>query len=196
MTSLPPACSGYYDLDEAASHIGFAVRSGVTKVRGRFKSFCGAGYLDAERPARSRLALSVDAASLDTGNRRRDKHLRSRAFFDADEHPIITFTSTSILPRDDGEFGVYGDLAIKGVTRRIVVAVNPVSYELDSGAPARLEMKGRTHVRRGDWGVAWNSLLEGGGLLISPTVEIVLRLEAARLDRAETAATASHNGTA
>ncbi|MGH9084508.1 MAG: YceI family protein, partial [Acidimicrobiales bacterium] len=90
--TIPSTITGTYELDPTHSRIGFVARHAmVTKVRGSFNEFAGAGYFDAEDPSRSHLELTIQASSIDTRNADRDGHLRSNDFFAMDEHPEIRF---------------------------------------------------------------------------------------------------------
>src|SRR5688500_11673137 len=95
--TVPTTLTGTYAIDPTHSRIGFVARHAmVTKVRGSFNEFEGSGYFDAENPARSRLRLTIQAASIDTRNADRDGHLRSNDFFDMESYPEITFVSTAV----------------------------------------------------------------------------------------------------
>ncbi len=103
--------TGHYTLDPGHSRIGFVARHAmVTKARGSFNQFEGSGYLDAEDPSKSRLELTIKAASIDTRNADRDAHLRNNDFFDMENYPEIRFVSTSVEPVDATTYRVTGDL--------------------------------------------------------------------------------------
>src|SRR6478752_9012230 len=94
--TVPATLTGTYAIDPTHSRIGFVARHAmVTKVRGSFNEFDGAGYLDAENPAASHLQLTIQAASIDTRNADRDGHLKSNDLFDMETYPEITFASTA-----------------------------------------------------------------------------------------------------
>ena len=96
-TVTAPAITGTYAIDPTHSRIGFAARHAmVTKVRGSFNQFEGAGFFDAETPANSRLEVTIQSASIDTRNADRDAHLRSNDFFDMESYPTIRFSSTEV----------------------------------------------------------------------------------------------------
>src|SRR3954447_13760410 len=122
--------SGDYVVDPSHSRIGFVARHAmVTKVRGTFNEFVGAGYFDAEQPERSSIELTIQAASIDTGNADRDGHLRGNDFFAMDEYPEITFVSTAVEQTGDSDYRVTGDLTIKGVTKPV-----SIDFELTGSA--------------------------------------------------------------
>ncbi|HVC13772.1 MAG TPA: YceI family protein, partial [Acidimicrobiales bacterium] len=120
--TVPTTITGTYKIDPSHSRIGFVARHAmVTKVRGSFNEFDGAGYFDAEDPAASHLELTIKAASIDTRNADRDAHLRSNDFFSMDEYPEITFASSSVEAAGAGTYRVTGDLTIKGVTKPVTL---------------------------------------------------------------------------
>ncbi len=112
ITTAPTGLTGTYALDPAHSQIGFVARHAmVTKVRGSVNEVEGKGWFDADDPAKSKLELTIQAASIDTRNADRDAHLRSNDFFAMDEYPEIRFASTSVEQLKDERYRVTGDLS-------------------------------------------------------------------------------------
>src|SRR5579859_2725325 len=93
----------------------------MTTVKGHFTGVSGTLRLDEADPARSSVVVEIDAASLDTGEPRRDTHLRSADFLDVERYPVLTFTSTRVEPVGNDRFRVEGDLTIRGITRAAVL---------------------------------------------------------------------------
>ena len=160
VTTIP---SGTYAIDPTHSRIGFVARHAmVTKVRGSFNEFDGSGSFDADDPTRSRLQLTIEAASIDTRNADRDAHLRSNDFFDMETYPEITFTSTKVETVDPEHYRVSGNLTIKGVTKPVTVDFEYTGTAVDPYGNTRIGLDGTTTVNRKDWGVSWNAALEAG----------------------------------
>jgi polyisoprenoid-binding protein YceI len=181
--TLPASLTGTYAIDPAHSRIGFVARHAmVTKVRGSFSEFEGSGRLDAEDPARSRVGLTIDVASVDTRNADRDAHLRSKDFFDVDTHPKITFSSTAVEQVDVDHFRLTGDLTIKGVTKPVVVDLEYTGSAVDPFGNHRIGFEGEAKVNRKDWGLNWNAVLDAGGVLVSEKVALEFDVSAIRTD--------------
>jgi len=172
-TAETATLTGDYTIDPTHSRIGFVARHAmVTKVRGSFGEFEGAGHFDLESPARSHLSLSIQAASIDTGNADRDGHLKSNDFFDMERYPHITFASTAVEKVGDDSYKVTGDLTIKGVTQPVSVDFEYTGSARDPFGNERIGFEGKTTVNRKDWGISWNAALETGGVLIGEKVTL------------------------
>jgi polyisoprenoid-binding protein YceI len=175
-----------WTVDKVHSSVTFKVRHFVANTTGTFRTFDGTIELDRANLAGSSVEFTIDAASIDTDNENRDKHLRSADFFDVVNHPKITFKSSSIAQKSANEFDVTGDFTMRGVTKRITL---PVTF-LGFAKTARGEKSGveiETTINRKDYGVAYNRALEEGGLMLGEDVKIAINLE---LDRKPAAAPA------
>jgi polyisoprenoid-binding protein YceI len=164
--------SGEYALDAAHSRLGFSARHAmVTTVRGAFKDFEGTAVIDTANPAASRVSLTIDASSIDTGQADRDGHLRSGDFFDVETFPKLTFVSTKV-ERDGDEWAITGDLTIKGVTKPVTIEFEQTGSARDPFGNLRVGFEGSTAINRNDWGLTWNAALETGGVLVSERVKL------------------------
>jgi polyisoprenoid-binding protein YceI len=181
--TVPTVLTGNYAIDPTHSRIGFVARHAmVTKVRGSFNEFEGAGFFDAENPAGSHLHLTVQAASIDTRNADRDGHLKSNDFFDMETYPEITFASTAVEQVGAQNYRMTGDLTIKGVTKAVTVDFEYTGSAVDPYGNQRIGLEGKTTVNRKDWGVNWNAALEAGGVLVSEKVTLEFEVSAIRTD--------------
>jgi len=179
--------TGTYTIDSAHSRFGFVARHAmVTKVRGAFGEFDGTITIDGDDPTRSSGTLTIVAQSIDTGNAQRDAHLRSNDFFDMENYPELSYTSTAIEMIDDTDFRVSGDLTIKGVTKPVTLDVEYTGAAVDPFGNTRIGFEGTTTINRKDWGVNWNASLEAGGVLVSEKVTLVIDISAIK-DAAPTA---------
>jgi polyisoprenoid-binding protein YceI len=179
-TNIP---TGTYAIDPTHSRVGFVARHAmVSKVRGSFNEFEGSGYFDSENPTSSHLQLTIKAASIDTRNADRDAHLRSNDFFDMENFPEITFTSTKVEHIDADNYKVTGDLTIKGVTKSVTIDFEYAGTAVDPFGNQRIGVEGTTTINRKDWGVNWNAALEAGGVLVSEKVTLEFEVSAIRTD--------------
>src|SRR6478609_9302237 len=113
--------SGDYTIDPTHTRIGFSARHAmVTTVRGQFKEFAGTAHVDAANPENSKVELTIQTESIDTGVADRDAHLKSADFFAADQNKEITFSSTKV-ERDGDDWVITGDLSVNGVTKSVTV---------------------------------------------------------------------------
>jgi polyisoprenoid-binding protein YceI len=152
----------------------------MTTVKGIFTGVSGTLRLDEAQPARSSVMVEIDAASLDTGEARRDTHLRSADFFDVERYPVLTFTSTHVEPMGTDWFLVHGDLTIRGVTRAVVLDTHLKGRGRTLDSMEVAAFTAQTEIRRQDFGVQWNQSLESGGVLVGDSVTILLEVQALR----------------
>ena len=170
---------GTWNVDPSHSTVGFVARHlMVTKVRGRFTSFTGS-LVVAEDPLQSSVTASVDMASVATGDDGRDGHVKGADFFDVEQFPTMSFTSTSITP-NGGEYVLAGELTIKGVTKPVTFVLEFDGVNTDPWGNTKAGFTAETEINRKDWGLEWNVALETGGLLVSEKVKIQLDIQTAK----------------
>jgi len=175
--------TGSYQLDAAHTRLGFAARHAlVARVHGRFDAVDGRVHLDARNPRKSWVALTIDTAGINTNNPDRDAHLRSGDFFDVERHPTITFESTRVTRRGDDRFRVVGDLTIKGITRAVELDLTYEGTCVDPYGQRRVGIAGGGSLKRSDWGLTWNMVLEAGGLVLSDRIDLELDVSAIKVD--------------
>jgi polyisoprenoid-binding protein YceI len=179
-TSAVEDISGAYTLDTTHTRLGFSARHAmVTTVRGSFTGFEGTATVDTANPANSKVELGIDVASIETGVADRDGHLKSPDFFDAENFPKISFSSTSV-ERDGSEWAVTGDLTIKDVTKPVTVVFEETGSAQDPFGNLRVGFEGSTTINRKDWGLTWNAALETGGVLVSEKIKLEFDVSAIR----------------
>ena len=182
MTTLPrlSELTGDYVLDTASTRIGFIAKHAIgTKVRGQFDEFVGRARLDGDDASRLSAEVVIQAASLQTGNRQRDEHLR-RNFLNVDTYPVITFTSITADPVDEINFRVTGDLTIRGVTKPITVNAELTQARHDPPENLRVHLTGSATINRDVWGVNWNAMTAA---LVSKHVTLEFDVTAIRQPR-------------
>jgi polyisoprenoid-binding protein YceI len=176
MTTLTTAPAGTWQVETSHSLASFSVRhAGIAKVRGTVAITEGTIVL-AEDVTASTVTATLDPATIDTRDAKRDGHLRSADFFDAEQFPAWTFTSTSV---EEGGAGllVHGDLTIHGVTRPVTLDVELNGAATDPFGMSRVGFSATTTINRKDFDLTWNAALETGGVLVSDKVEISLEIE-------------------
>jgi polyisoprenoid-binding protein YceI len=180
-TDSATGLSGTYDIDAAHSRLGFAAKHAmVATVRGAFKVYSGEVHLDDAAPENSWAKVEIDAASVDTGNTDRDAHLRTPDFFDVENHPKITFTSTKVEKVDDDVYTLIGDLTINGKTNPVAVDWELAGTSTDPWGGFRVGFEGKATVNRRDWDLAWNLALDKGGVLVSEKVKLEFDIAAVK----------------
>jgi polyisoprenoid-binding protein YceI len=167
-----------YAIDKVHSEVGFQVRHLLTRVRGRFSDFSGSVRFDQSQPEQSSVSLTIDAATVDTNNVDRDRHLRSDDFFAVETFPTITFTSAHIVRTGEDTYDVIGPLTIRGVTRDVTLPVNFLGIAKDPWGNARAAFEADITINRKDFGLTWNAALETGGFLVGDHVKIGLSIQA------------------
>jgi polyisoprenoid-binding protein YceI len=180
MSAAVPAAASRttWTIDPVHSSVEFAVRHlMITTVKGRFAEVSGTVVLDPAEPAASTAEIAIGAASIDTREAQRDAHLRSADFFDVDKFPAITFRSTRLEGAPDRPFRLVGELTMRGVSREVLLAVTPEGRSTDPWGGTRSGFSATTTIRRSDFGLTWNQLLETGGLAVSDEVRISIELQ-------------------
>ncbi len=169
---------GEYTLDVSHSRLGFSARHAmVTKVRGQFADFEGTARVDTADPSASKVEVTIRPDSIATGSPDRDNHLRSGDFFDVENFPTWTFTSTDVA-RDGQTWTITGDLTIKDVTKPVTIDFEETGSATDPFGNQRVGFEGELTVNRKDWGLTWNAALETGGVLVSEKVKLDFDLSA------------------
>lgn len=170
-----------WSIDPAHSEIAFKVKHlMITNVKGVFKEFNATIYTG-EDLVPTELEVSINAASIDTGDANRDGHLKSADFFDTEIYKQIEFKSTSYKKASGkGQYELTGDMTIRGVKKPVKL---DVEFEGVMKDPWGNEKAGYTIngiINRKDWGLNWNAALEAGGVLVSDEVKISSEVQLVR----------------
>ena len=165
--------------DPNHASVQFAVRHlMVATVRGTFDKFDVTATIDENDVSQSSVEATIEVASVNTRNEKRDNHLRGADFFDVAKHPTITFRSKTVEKVQDNAYKVTGDLTLMGVTQEVVLDVtgSPKAIK-DPRGNSRLGGAAVTTINRTDYGLSHNSVLESGGVAIGEEVEITIDIE-------------------
>jgi polyisoprenoid-binding protein YceI len=175
-SALPPA--GLWQIDPAHSIVRATTRHlALSRVEGRFTAFTGQIRL-ADPVEKSAVEVTIEAASIDTGNAERDAHLRSSDFLDVERFPVLTYRSGQVVQQADDRWRVDGSLTIRDITRDVALDVTYLGSGPDPWGGTRLALVANTQLARRDYEINWNMGLPGGLVLVGPTLRIDLDIQA------------------
>lgn len=181
IASEAPGSTGtsIWKIDPSHTLVEFAAKHMMfTTVKGRFTGVQGTIYDHDEDPTRSSVEVEIDAASLTTGDEKRDAHLRSGDFLEVDRFPTITFKSTRIEVVGPDRLRVVGNLTIRDVTREVVLDTEVQGRGKNPYGLTVAGFSAQTEVNRKDFGLNWNVALEAGGVLVSDRLKIQVEVQA------------------
>lgn len=181
MSTVTAPSVATWKIDPAHTNVEFSVRHlMITTVKGRFADVNGTVKTDDGDPARGEVDVTIAVASIDTREAQRDTHLRSADFFDAEHFPTLTFRSTRVeSSRGDG-LRLVGNLTIRGVTREVALDVTSEGRVTDPWGGERAGFTASTTIKRSDFGLTWNQVLEAGGVAVGDEVKITIDAELVR----------------
>jgi polyisoprenoid-binding protein YceI len=166
-----------WNIDTAHSEVGFAVKHMmISTVRGKFARFEADVKLDPANLEAGTVIARIDAASIDTNEAKRDGHLRSADFFDAEKYPTLTFTSSKVT-RSGDEIEVSGSLKIKDQEHPITLKGEFTGPSKDPWGNSRVGFSLSGEIEREKWGLGWNQALEAGGVLVGKKVKLSLETQ-------------------
>ena len=164
-----------WTIDPAHTEVGFGVRHlMISTVKGRFADVKGVvEFADGAEP---KLDVTIGVASLDTREDKRDAHLRSQDFFDAEKYPEIRFVSTKTV-RTDGGWTITGNLTMHGVTKPVTLAATEEGTGRDPWGNERMGFSAHGKLDRREFGLTWNAALETGGVLVGDDIKLNIEAE-------------------
>ena len=168
-----------WTVDPAHTSADFSIQHmAISHVTGSFSQVTGQLRFDKEGRHPESVDITIDVASIDTGEDQRDEHLKGPDFFDVKKYPTITYTSKNISPQGEGRYKVVGTLNMHGVNKTVTLAVEGlVTDEKDPWGNIRKGAHVTAEINRKDFGIVYNAVLESGSLMIGETVDIVINLE-------------------
>ncbi|OXA69290.1 hypothetical protein B0A67_19785 [Flavobacterium aquidurense] len=175
-----------WSIDPTHSEIGFKVKHMMfTNVSGKFGTYDATITTEGDNFENAQIEFSGDIASIDTANADRDAHLRSGDFFDAENHPKLTFKGSSFKGSsfkkvNNGEYQLTGDLEIKGISKTVTFPVEFSGIMTDPWGNTKVGLNIEGKINRKDWGLNWNSALETGGVLVGEEVRLNIELQFAK----------------
>ena len=175
------SASKRWQIDASHSSVGFSVRHMmITNVKGEFAKFEGVVSYDPKQPKAAKVSVSIDVSSITTRDDKRDTHLRSADFFNAEQFPTISFESRRTTLKGSS-LELAGELSIHGTTREVTLTVSDITEEhADPWGNLRIGASAKTKVKRSDFGMLWNGVLEAGGVLVGDEVTIQIEVSLVR----------------
>jgi polyisoprenoid-binding protein YceI len=175
-----------WNFDPTHSSAEFAARHlMVSTVRGGFRNVTGTINFDPDHIENSSVEAVINVSEMtSTGLGDRDAHLKSPDFLDVANYPTITFKSTKVEKKNDTEARVTGDLTIRGVTRPVTLNAELAGIISNPWGQKVAGFSATTVINREDFGLTWNMVVEGGGVLVSKEIKITLEVEAALVTEA------------
>ena len=177
--TAPQTSVSTWAVDPAHSVAEFKVKHMmISNVKGQFTRVSGTLERHEGDVTKSKVQVTIDAASVSTGDAQRDAHLKSADFFEVEKFPTLSFKSTRVIPKNDDELAVEGELTIHGVTHTVRFAVEgPTAPAKDPWGSTRIGVSATTKINRRDYGLTWNTALEAGGILVGEEVTITLDMQ-------------------
>ncbi|MDX3246563.1 YceI family protein [Streptomyces sp. ME18-1-4] len=180
-TELPPP--GPWTVDPAHSNVAaVAQHLGISSVRGRFTDFTASVEIAPDDVAKSRVEAVIRAASIDTGNAMRDTHLRSADFLDVETYPELTYRSTGLTTADPDRWTVHGELTMRGVSRPVDLDLAYLGTGSDPWGGTRAAFRATTELRREDFAMDYNQVVQAGIAAIGTTLKVELDVQAVQGD--------------
>ena len=173
-----PASAATWTVDTSHSTLEFKIRHLLAKTSGEFADWTGTIVTAGDDLTDSTVEIVIQTASIDTDNDDRDNHLRSEDFFHVEKYPTITFTSTKVVKTGENEYDVHGQLAMRGVTRDIVIPMEFHGTGKDPWGNTKAGFSGEVEINRKDFDIVWNKAIDQGGVLLGDDVEIEIEINA------------------
>lgn len=179
--SLSLSAQTAWKLDPVHSNVRFTVpHLVISEVEGSFSKFDGSVTHTKEDLTDANVSFTVDVASIDTDNERRDGHLKSDDFFNAEKYPQMKFQSTAFRKTGDKTYVLEGNLTIRDVTKPVKFDVVFGGTAKDGRGNTKSAFKATTTINRFDYGLKWNAMTEAGGATVGQDVTIDLKLQFAK----------------
>jgi polyisoprenoid-binding protein YceI len=177
IAGIAHADAATWNLDSAHTTVGFTVpHLVISSVEGRFREAVGTVDLDDADLTKSQVSVEINTASIDTGDQKRDDHLRSADFFDVKKFPKLTFKSTKVQKSGAG-YKLSGALTIRDVTKPVILNATLTAPIKGLGGHLVRGAKLTGKIKRSDFGLTWNKALEAGGFVIGEEVTLNVSAE-------------------
>lgn len=167
-----------WTIDNTHSSIEFKIKHMmITNIKGNFTDYKGEITMNEGDFESATVSFTAEVASINTKNADRDKHLMSADFFDAEQFPKVTFTSTKVSKKSGHDYTITGELSMHGVSKIVHLETEYGGEMKDPWGHTKLAINVVGKINRKDWGLNWNSALETGGVLVSEEVKLEAELQ-------------------
>lgn len=167
-----------WTIEPSHSEVNFKVRHMmISNVSGQFTSFEGSAQTEGDDVSTAKATFSIDVNSITTNNEQRDGHLKSADFFDAENHPKLTFESTSMEKTGDQDYKLHGNLTMRGVSKPVAFNAEYGGIILDPWGNTRIGFTVTGKVNRKEYGLNWSAVTEAGGIVVSDEVKFEVHVE-------------------
>jgi len=167
-----------YEIDPVHSQVGFRIRHIVSHVNGHFDDFAGKIDYDEKNPEALTASVTIKTASVNTAIAKRDEHLRSPDFFNAQKFPEMTFKTTGVKSAGNGKLEITGDLTLLGVTKPVTLHAEALGAANDQKGNSHAGFSATGTLNRKDYGMVFNMAMDKGGLMLGDDVELLIDIEA------------------
>ena len=182
LTGVLTSAQTTWKVDNVHSSVQFSIAHMViSEIDGNFTVFSGTITNEKVDFSDAQLNFTIDVSSIDTRNAKRDGHLKSPDFFDVAEYPTITFKSTSITKKDGKHFTVVGNFTMHGVTKVLTLNLFAAGTIKDNRGNFKSGFKITGNLKRSDYGLKYNSVMDSGGFVIGDEIELTIKLETVKL---------------
>jgi polyisoprenoid-binding protein YceI len=171
-------------IDPLHSSAQFSVRHMmISTVRGQFGGVKGAATWDPKSPASASVNATIDCATVNTGEPKRDADLKSAEFFDVSHYPVMKFRSDGVSVAGPGKLKMSGDLTINAITRRVILEIDgPTDPIRDTQGREKIGLNAMTKISRKEFGILYTPVMETGGVAVSDEVSITLDIELIKVE--------------
>ena len=167
-----------WKVDKSHSNVKFAVsHMVVSEVEGSFRMFDGSLVASKADLSDAKVSFAVDVASVNTDNEKRDGHLKSDDFFNAEKFPKMSFVSKSMKPLGGNKYALTGDLTLRDVTKTVTFDVTFGGQINTQNGGAKAGFKAKTTIDRLAFGLKWDRALETGSLVVGKDVDVTILVE-------------------
>ncbi|MFN4145451.1 MAG: YceI family protein [Runella sp.] len=175
---METAVQTQWAIDPTHSEVQFKVKHLViSTVTGSFKSFEGSMTTEGDTFEGAAISFSADIDSIDTNMPQRDEHLKSADFFDAANHPKLSFVSTSFTPKNEETYELVGELTIRGVTKTVILSAVYGGQMVDFYGNNKVGFEVSGKINRKDFGLNWSAVTEAGGVVVSDEVRLHFNIQ-------------------